>query len=122
MSAVVVSACAAVIGAGTGIVSAINGNKAQQKALEAQDRQAKLELRTNADLQQMQMQMQSDDNRFKALLDSKSNMYSAILSASLNAQIVSKSASEDAEKKNLILISIGGGVVLLGAVVVFKIA
>jgi hypothetical protein len=120
MSAVIAGVCVAAVGAATGVVGAISGNKRQKEATLQQGQIGYAELAQKKELETALMKTQSADKRIEILANATATVRAAQSTAILNATIISKAASKDADKRNTLIAVIGGGVVLLGAVFVLK--
>lgn len=120
MSAVIAGVCVAAVGAATGIVGAVSGNKRQKEAIEQQGQLGYAELAQKKELETALMKTQSADKRIEILANATATVRAAQTTAILNSTIISRAASKDADKRNTLIAVIGGGVVLLGAVFVLK--
>jgi hypothetical protein len=120
MSALIAGVCISAIGAATGIISAVNGNKLQKKAILQQGQLGYADLAQKKELEKALIKTNSADKRIEILANGVATIRSAQTTSILNATIISRAASKDADKKNTLIAVIGGGVVLLGAVFVLK--
>jgi hypothetical protein len=112
----------AIVGATVAIASAVNSAKQGQKALDMQYSSGLLDTRTKAEMERALQQSNSDNTRIKILTDSVANIKSAQTSAIINATIQTRQIAKDTEKKNLVIASVGGGIVIIGALAVLKFA
>jgi hypothetical protein len=120
MAGLIAGAVCAGIGAVTGIVSAINGADAQEKALTQQFVQGQQQIRNDKALQEALLKANSEDARMKILADSTSMIYSAKITALIGGQLNAEALLKTTEKKNLVITSIGGGMILVGSLAVLK--
>lgn len=116
----VVGIVAAGIGAVTGIASAISGGKAQRDALQMQFNQGQQQLRQERELSEAQSKIDNKNVKLKILTDSVANIRSAQANAVIQQTIASRQLAKDSEKRNLVIASVGGGIILVGALVVLK--
>jgi hypothetical protein len=119
MSAIIISAS---VGAATGIVSAVvSGNQGAKS------------IRINAAIQQQQLAQQksldeailranNSNTKLKLLADTIVNIRTSKENAVRQARIVNEQSAKDTEKKNLIILGVGGGIILVGAIAVIKLA
>jgi len=120
MSAVVTGAVAGVVGAVTGVFSAISSGKAQRDALQLQYNQGQLQIRQERELAEAQQKIDNKNTKLKITTDSIANIRSAQAQAVVQQTIASRQLAIDSEKRNIIYASVGGGVILVGALVVLK--
>lgn len=118
MSGVLVTC--AVVGAVTGIATAISGGKAQQEALQMQFNQGQQQLRQEKELSEAQSKIDNKNVKIKIFTDSVANIRSAQANAVISQTIASRQLAIDSEKKNVVIASVGGGIILIGALVVLK--
>jgi hypothetical protein len=118
MSGLISGAVCAGIGAVTGIVSAINGADAQERALAMQFSQTALNLRTQKDLEEAKMKLNNDTEFLRIYADTSAN----IIKAHDNAKIQADALLKATDKKNLVITSVGGGIIVIGALAVLKFA
>jgi hypothetical protein len=117
-----IAAGVAIVGAVTGVISAISSGQQQKKALQAQLNLGQADARNKVDLEKALQRTNSDNTKIKIITDSIANIRSAQSSAIISATLTSRQASADAEKRNLVIVSVGGGIVLVGALAVLKFA
>ena len=110
----------AVVGAVTGVVSAISSGKAQRDALQLQYNQGQLQIRQERELAEAQQKIDNKNTKLKITTDSIANIRSAQAQAVVQQTIASRQLAIDSEKRNIIYASVGGGVILVGALVVLK--
>jgi hypothetical protein len=122
MSAVVVGVCISAVGAATGVVSAISQGKATQQGMLMQNVQSQLDRKQRLDLEKALQKTQSDSTRLKILTDSVANIKIAQQQALINATITSREEQKKADKRNLIIVGVGGGAIVIGALAVLKFA
>jgi hypothetical protein len=117
---IVVGAVCAVVGAVTGIASAINGGKAQKDALQMQYNQGQLQLRNEKELSEAQQKIDNKNTKLKIITDSVANIRSSQTQAVISQTIASRQLAKDSEKRNVVIASVGGGIILIGALIVLK--
>jgi hypothetical protein len=122
MSGLIAGAVASGIGAVTGVISAINASDAQERALTQQFVAGQQQIRNDKTLQEALMKANSDDARMKILADSTSMIYSAKITALVSGQLNAQALQKTTEQKNLVITSIGGGIILVGSLAVLKFA
>ena len=122
MSAAIAGVCVAAIGAATGVFSAINQGKATQQGMLMQDVASQLDRKQKADLEKALQKTQSDTQRLKILTDSVANIKIAQQQALISTSIASREEQKKADKRNLVIVSVGGGVIVIGALAVLKFA
>ena len=120
MSALIAGVCISAVGAATGIYSAINQGKATQQGMLMQDVASQLDRKQKADLEKALQKTQSDTQRLKILTDSVANIKIAQQQALISTTIASREEQKKADKRNLIIVGIGGGVIVIGALAVLK--
>jgi hypothetical protein len=120
MSFIAVGVGISAIGAGTGVFSAISQGKATQKSMLMQDVASQLDRKQKADLEKALQKTQSDSQRLKILTDSVTNIKIAQQQALISTTIASREEQKKADKRNLIIVGIGGGVIVIGALAVLK--
>lgn len=118
MSGIAVGAAAAAVGAITGVVSAIDQSKKGNKALLMQNVASQIEQRQKVDLEKALQKTNDQNTKLKILADSVAN----IKSAQTNALLTQNMLKDQADKRNLVIIGIGGGVIVVGALAVLKFA
>ena len=122
MSALVAGVCISAVGAATGIYSAISQGKATQKSMLMQDVASQLDRKQKADLEKALQKTQSDTQRLKILTDSVANIKIAQQQALISTSIASREEQKKADKRNLVIVGVGGGVIVIGALAVLKFA
>ena len=122
MSCVVVGVCISAVGAATGVYSAISQGKATQQGLLMQDVASQLDRKQKADLEKALQKTQSDTQRLKILTDSVANIKIAQQQALISTSIASREEQKKADKRNLVIVGVGGGVIVIGALAVLKFA
>jgi hypothetical protein len=122
MSAIVAGVCISAVGAATGIVSAISQGKATQQGMLMQNVQSQLDRKQKMDLEKALQKTQSDSTRLKILTDSVANIKIAQQQALINSTITSREEQKKADKRNLVIVGVGGGVIIIGALAVLKFA
>ena len=122
MSCVVVGVCISAVGAATGVYSAISQGKATQQGLLMQDVASQLDRKQKADLEKALQKTQSDTQRLKILTDSVANIRIAQQQALISTSIASREEQKRADKRNLVIVGVGGGVIVIGALAVLKFA
>jgi len=120
MAGVVVGVTCAIVGAVTGIASAINGGKAQKDALQMQYNQGQLQLRNEKELSEAQQKIDNKNTKLKIITDSVANIRSSQTQAVISQTIASRQLAKDSEKRNVVIASVGGGIILIGALIVLK--
>jgi Fe2+ transport system protein B len=110
----------AIVSAVTGIASAISSGKAQKDALQMQFNQGQQQLRQEKELTEAQQKIDNKNVKLKILTDSVANIRSAQANAVISQTIASRQLAKDSEKRNVIIASVGGGIILIGALVVLK--
>ena len=110
------------IGTAVGIASAISSGNQQKKAIQNQNDIAMTQLQNQKLLDEATLRANNVNTKNKIIADSlvaiRSNQQNALIQYTLQAQQMSK----DAEKRNLVYLAIGGGVILVGSIAVLKIA
>ena len=120
MSFIAVGVGISAVGVGTGVFSAISQGKATQKSMLMQDVASQLDRKQKADLEKALQKTQSDSQRLKILADSVTNIKIAQQQALISTTIASREEQKKADKRNLIIVGIGGGVIVIGALAVLK--
>tara|TARA_R110000868_G_scaffold101361_4_gene279102 strand:+ start:10642 stop:11010 length:369 start_codon:yes stop_codon:yes gene_type:complete len=120
MSCAVIGVCIAGVGAATGIFSAVSQGKATQKGLLMQDVASQLDRKQKGDLEKALQKTQSDTQRLKILTDSVANIKIAQQQALISTSIASREEQKKADKRNLIIVGVGGGAIVVGALAVLK--
>lgn len=108
------------VGAATGIASAVVQGTQGQKALDMQRTIGELDLRNKANLEKALQKTNSNNMQIKIQADTITNIQNAKNNAIIQATILSRQASKDAEKRNLVIIGVGGSIVVVGALAVLK--
>jgi hypothetical protein len=122
MSAIIAGVCISAVGAATGIASAINQGEATQQGMLMQNVQSQLDRKQKMDLEKALQKTQSDSTRLKILTDSVANIKIAQQQALINSTITSREEQKKADKRNLVIVGVGGGVIIIGALAVLKFA
>lgn len=120
MTGIVAGVVVGAVGAATGIASAINQGVQGKKALLMQRNQGEADLRNRSDLEKALQQTNSNNMQIKILSDSISAIQSAKANAVIQSTIISRQATKDAERRNLVIVGVGGAVVVVGALAVLK--
>lgn len=120
MAGVVVGVVTGIVGAVTGVASAISSGKAQRDALQMQFNQGQQQLRQERELSEAQSKIDNKNVKIKILTDSVANIRSAQANAVISQTIASRQLAKDSEKRNIVIASVGGGIILIGALVVLK--
>jgi hypothetical protein len=110
------------VGATTGIVSAVVSGKQGQQSLDMQRNIGELDLRNKANLEKALQLANSNNMQIKIRTDTITNIQNAKNNALIQATILSRQASKDAEKRNLVIVGVGGAVVVVGALAVLKLS
>jgi hypothetical protein len=87
-----------------------------------QNVQSQLDRKQRLDLEKALQKTQSDSTRLKILTDSVANIKIAQQQALINATITSREEQKKADKRNLIIVGVGGGAIVIGALAVLKFA
>jgi hypothetical protein len=117
MSAMVIVAS---VGAVTGIASAISTGVSEKKKNLAQLNLGQLDQRTQSELNRAMAKAQNNNDKNKIYADSIANVRVAQQNALIQSQIVAQQTSADAEKRNLVIVSIGGGAIVIGSLFILK--
>jgi len=104
----------AVVGITTGIINGSNDAKKNHLA----NVQSQLDAQRKNDLDKATLKVNNNNTKLKILADSVAN----IKASQQQALITSKAIQDQTEKKNLITLAIGGGVIVVGAIAVLKLA
>jgi Na+/glutamate symporter len=104
----------AVVGITTGIINGSNDAKKNHFA----NVQAQLDAQRKNDLDKATLKVNNDNAKLKILADS----YSNIRASQQQTLMTAKSLQEQTDKKNLVILGIGGGVIVIGAIAVLKLA
>jgi 3-dehydroquinate synthetase len=115
-----VVAVGAAVGAVAGVASAVSAGNQGKKALVAAANQASIEARNNFELQEALQKAQTQEARLKIMADSVSNIKSAQTTAIIASKNAAKQAQKQANDRNLLIVTLGGGVILMTAVIVLK--
>lgn len=110
----------AIVGAVTGIASAISGGVAQSNANRIALNLGQSDQRNQMELNMAMLQAQKQTDRLKIYADSIANIRSAQQNAVIQAQITAQQTSADAEKRNLVIVAIGGGAIAITSLFVLK--
>ena len=108
------------VGAVTGIVSAISSGVAERNKNQAILNATQLDQRSNYELNKAMAQAKDKTDRLKIYADSIGNIKTAQQNALIQAQIVAQQTSADAEKRNLVIVSIGGGAIAIASLFALK--
>ena len=108
------------VGAVTGIVSAISGGVAERNKNQAILNATQLDQRSQLELNKAMAQARDKTDRLKIYADSIINIKTAQQNALIQAQIVAQQTSADAEKRNLVIVSIGGGAIAIASLFALK--
>ena len=103
---------AAGVGAVVGIATAVSSGTQQKKALQNQAFVGLNEL----ELQKALNKATDQQAKIKILADSQAN----IIATKEASKIQAKELAKTAEQRNLVIMSVGGGIVLVGALLVLK--
>lgn len=110
----------AIVGAVTGIASAINGGINERNRNQIMLNSSQLEQRTQKELNLALSKAKDKTERLKIYADSVTNIKTAQQNAVIQAQITAQQTSADAEKRNLVIVGIGGGAIAIASVFVLK--
>jgi 3-dehydroquinate synthetase len=113
-----ISVSVAAVGALTGVYSAVSQSKQGSKAMLMQNITSQIEQRQKVDLEKALQKTNDQNTKLKILADSVSN----IKSAQNNAVLTQAMIKDQADKRNLVIVGIGGGVIVVGALAVLKLA
>jgi len=108
----------AVVAAGTAVMQGINNAQSSKESLKLQNIQNQLDLVRQKDLDKATLKVNNDNAKLKILADSVANIKASQQQTLMTAQ----SLQQQAEKKNLVILGIGGGVIIVGAIAVLKLA
>ena len=108
-----VAVATAVVGITTGVINGSNDAKKNRLA----NIQSQLDLIRQKDLDKATLKVNNDNTKLKILADSYSNIRASQQQALINA----KTLQQQTDKKNLITIGIGGGVIIIGAIAILKV-
>jgi 3-dehydroquinate synthetase len=115
-----VVAIAAAVGAVAGVATAVSSGQQQKRKNLAELNLATLDARNQVDLQKALQKTDDQNAKAKIIADSVTQIKQAQATARIQANIQAKALQQEADKKNTIIITIGGGVVLLGAILVLR--
>lgn len=110
----------AIVGAAAGVASAITGGIAQSNANKIALNLGQNDQRNQMELSMAMLQAQKQTDRLKIYADSITNVRSAQQNALIQAQITAQQTSADAEKRNLVIVAIGGGAIAITSLFVLK--
>jgi hypothetical protein len=96
----------------------INNAQSSKESLKLQNIQNQLDLVRQKDLDKATLKVNNDNAKLKILADSVANIKASQQQTLMTAQ----SLQQQAEKKNLVILGIGGGVIIVGAIAVLKLA
>jgi mRNA-degrading endonuclease HigB of HigAB toxin-antitoxin module len=108
----------AVVAAGAAVMQGVNNAQSNKESLKLQNIQNQLDLVRQKDLDKATLKVNNDNTKLKILADSVANIKSSQQQTLMTAQ----SLQQQAEKKNLVILGIGGGVIIVGAIAVLKLA
>ena len=108
------------VGAVTGIVSAISSGTAERNKNQAILNATQLDQRSQYELNKAMAQSKNKTDRLKIYADSIANIKTSQQNALIQAQIVAQQTSADAEKRNLVIVSIGGGAIAIASIFALK--
>jgi hypothetical protein len=111
---------AASVGAAAGLASAISGGIAQSNANRIALNTTQLGQRTESELARALAEKQNKTQQLKIYADSILNIRTAQQQALIQAQITAQQTSADAQKRNLIIVSIGGGAIAITSLFVLR--
>jgi hypothetical protein len=117
MAGIIIVGC---VGAVTGIASAISGGLAERNKNQAVLNATQLDQRSNYELNKAMAQAKDKTDRLKIYADSIGNIKTAQQNALIQAQIVAQQTSADAEKRNLVIVSVGGGAIAIASLFALK--
>jgi uncharacterized membrane protein affecting hemolysin expression len=120
MSSIIAGVCIAGVGALTGVYSAISQGKATQQGMLMQNVASQLDRKQKNDLEKALQKTQSDTQRLKILTDSVTNIKIAQQQALISTSIASREEQKKADKRNLVIVGVGGGAIVVGALAVLK--
>ena len=115
-----VVAVAAGVGAAAGIYTAVTAGKQGKQAIQNQANQAAIDSQNNYELQKAMIAAQSADAKLKVYADTLSNIRAAQVSAIIQSRNMAAQAQKAANDRNLLLITLGGGVILMTSVIYLK--
>jgi 7-cyano-7-deazaguanine synthase in queuosine biosynthesis len=110
----------AIVGAVTGIASAVVGGVAQSNANRIALNTTQLGQRQESELARALAEKQDKTQRLKIYADSIQNVRIAQQNALIQGQITAQQTSADAQKKNLVIVSIGGGAIAIASLFVLR--
>jgi predicted amino acid dehydrogenase len=110
----------AVVGAVTGIASAVSGGMQEKKKNQAMLNATQVDQRSQLELNMAMAKMKDKTDRLKIYADSIGNVRTAQQNALIQAQIIAQQTSADAEKRNLVIVGIGGGAIAIASVFILK--
>lgn len=110
------------VGAATGIVSAISSGKQQGKAIKNQRSIALEQLENERLLNEATLAANNANFQTKIKVDSIVSLRQNQQNAIIQATIAARQMAKDTEKKNLVYLAIGGGVIVVGAIAVLKLS
>lgn len=113
-----IATAVAVVGAATGVYSAVSQSKQGGKALLMQSVSGQIEQMQKNDLEKALQKTNDQNTKLKILADSVAN----IKMAQNNVLLSQASMKEQADRKNLLILGLGGGVIIVGAIAVLKLA
>jgi len=109
-------AVGAAVGAAVGIATAVNGGIAQKKAMQKQSNAQAYDSLNQVELQKALNKATDQQAKMKIIADTQAN----IIATKEASKIQAKELAKTAEQRNLVIMSVGGGIVLVGALMVLK--
>lgn len=95
---------------------AINSGIQQKKALQTQANAQAFESMSQLELQRAVNKATDQQAKMKIIADSQAN----IIASKEAAKIQAKELSKSAEQRNMVIMSVGGGIVIVGALIMLK--
>lgn len=105
-----------IVGVTTAVITGVNDAKKNKETSRLQNIQNQLDMARQKDLDKATLKVNNDNTKLKILADSVAN----IKSAQQQTIMTAKALQEQTDKKNLIIVGIGGGVLVIGAIAVLK--
>jgi hypothetical protein len=110
----------AVVGAVTGIASAVTTGIQEKKKNQAMLNIGQADQNSQLELNLALAKIKDRTDRLKIYADSVANIKTAQQNALIQAQIIAQQTSADAEKRNLVIVGIGGGAIAIASVFILK--
>jgi 7-cyano-7-deazaguanine synthase in queuosine biosynthesis len=110
----------AVVGAVAGVGGAISSGIAQSNANKITLNTTQFGQRADSELARALAEKQDRTTRAKILTDSVINIRTAQQQALIQGQITAQQISADAQKRNLVIVSIGGGAIAIASLFVLR--